>query len=79
MTKDWTPYRAELPLDPLEAFRLASFGIEHVPQYAPLMMDPDCYANRFYGLNRDQWVSLGSSDRVMIANLSALQRAYCHD
>jgi len=51
MAKDWTPCRAELPLDPMEAFRLASFGIAYVPQYAPLMMDPDCSANRFYNWN----------------------------
>lgn len=39
---NFQPYRAELPLDPLEAFRLASFGIEYVPQYAPVMMDRHC-------------------------------------
>jgi hypothetical protein len=33
------PLRAELPLEPLEAFRLASFGIEYVPRYAPVMVD----------------------------------------
>lgn len=44
----FTPLKAELPLDGLEAFRLASFGIEYVPQYAPVVVDRYCATNAFY-------------------------------
>ena len=36
---EWTPLRAELPLEPLDAFRLASFGIEYVPRYGLVYWD----------------------------------------
>ncbi len=39
------PLMAELPLDGQEAFRLASFGIEYVPSYAPVTFDRDCAAS----------------------------------
>jgi hypothetical protein len=45
---DFTPVRAELPLDGQEAFRLASFGIEYVPVYVPVVADPDCADALFY-------------------------------
>lgn len=44
------PFYAELPIDGLEAFRLASFGIPHEPQYAPLTVDRDCDYNRMFCL-----------------------------
>ena len=39
---DFLPVRAELPLDALEAFRLASFGIEYQPVYVVPQMDAEC-------------------------------------
>lgn len=48
-----TPLRAELPLDGLEAFRLASFGIEYAPQYAPVMVDEETRRSRLF------WVAYG--------------------
>lgn len=38
--------RAELPLTDLEAFRLASFGLEDVPTYARIVCDYDCSKSR---------------------------------
>lgn len=44
----WTVVRAELPLGPLEAFRLASFGIEYVPQYIEIHLDRRAWASRWF-------------------------------
>lgn len=53
-----TPLRAELPLDGLEAFRLASFGLEYVPQYAPVTVDEDCNLARVFNIPAEHWPSL---------------------
>lgn len=65
----FTPIRAELPLDGLEAFRLASFNIEYVPQYAPIVMDQDCQANRWFSLP-------DAADGKYAVNLHAFKRCY---
>lgn len=49
------PLKAEIPLDGLEAFRLASFGIEYVPQYAPLYWDRHTLAAKWFSLHGDRW------------------------
>jgi hypothetical protein len=47
------PVRVEVPLKPLEAFRLASFGIEYVPEYVALRWDKYCAGNALYRINDD--------------------------
>ena len=51
------PLTVELPLHPLEAFRIASFGLEYVPQYAPVMVDRDCNLARIFNVPRELWPS----------------------
>lgn len=59
MTGFATPLRAELPLDGLEAFRLASFGIEYVPQYGEVRWDADCAAYRWFAVAASDWDTSG--------------------
>lgn len=69
----FTSVRVELPLDGLEAFRLASFNIEYAPEFAPLAWDRDCVDNRQWFItpsDRHQWAG------NYVANLSAFQRFY---
>lgn len=55
---EFTPlyYKIEVELDPLEAFRLASFGIEYVPQYitGPVMVDRYVRANSYFMASEEE-------------------------
>lgn len=67
------PLKAELPLDPLEAFRLASFSIEYVPRYAPIVWDKEVANARWFVLPGDRYVWAGGN---YFANLDAFKRFY---
>lgn len=73
MTGFDTPFRAELPLDGLEAFRLASFGLEYVPQYAPVMVDAHNAANRWYHLTPSAFSWFAPDTLAALAALEAME------
>lgn len=66
------PLKAELPIRDQEAFRLASFGINYVPQYAEVRSDRHCDTARWFYLSGDTWTHTGR----YAANLSAFKRFY---
>jgi len=74
MTGFAPPLPAELPLDGLEAFRLASFGIEYVPQYAPVIVDTDCADARLFLIN-PATIRFDTDGRVRPRTFSALREA----
>ena len=47
------------------AFRLASFGIEYVPQYAPVVVDRDCVTSRLFSVRDDHYANLQAFKRLM--------------
>lgn len=65
MSEPWTPMRAELPLDGLEAFRLASFGIEYVPRSGLIVMDSVCAANGWFSVSGATWEHMRAKDAVL--------------
>jgi hypothetical protein len=64
----FTTFVCEKPLQPLEAFRLASFGIEYVPVLIPVRWDRDSYGSRLYHVK-------GSDFEMVYTNLLTTQNS----